>query len=87
MEIEQLIGYTAGIFTTIAVLPQLIKSWRTKEMLDVSLLMFSILILGVGFWTVYGIIKNDLPIIIFNGISFLLNVSMLALLLLNRAKN
>lgn len=86
MEIEQLIGYTAGACTTLAVLPQIVKSLRTKKMIDVSPVMFSILTFGVGVWTLYGIIKDDLPIIIFNGISFLLNFSMLLLMLLYRPK-
>lgn len=77
---ETIIGILAGIFTTVAVIPQIIKSWRTKKVMDVSPIMFSILIIGVGLWVVYGILKNDLPIIITNGISFLLNLSMLVLM-------
>ena len=85
MEIEQILGYAAGTLTTLAVLPQIIKSWKTKKVMDISPLMFSILILGVGLWTVYGFVKMDLPIIIFNGISFLLNGSMLILMLFYQA--
>ncbi|RCW91338.1 SemiSWEET family sugar transporter [Winogradskyella arenosi] len=77
MDIEKLIGILAGIFTTLAVLPQIIKALRTKKVKDVSPLMFVILCLGVGLWTVYGILKSDWPIIITNGISFLLNAIML----------
>lgn len=86
MDVIQLLGYAAGILTTLAVLPQIIKSWKTREIKDVSPFMFSLLIFGVGLWTVYGILKNDIPIIIFNGISFLLNSSMLVLLILYRRK-
>lgn len=81
MEIVEILGFVAGTCTTVAVIPQIIKSWRTKKVMDVSPVMFSILILGVGLWVVYGVIKEDLPIIITNGISFLLNLSMLALML------
>lgn len=84
MEIEPILGYAAGILTTLAVLPQIIKSWQTKEVMDVSPFMFSLLIIGVGLWTIYGILKNDVPIIVFNSISFLLNSSMLVLMLLYR---
>lgn len=86
METVQIIGFVAGTCTTVAVIPQIIKSWRTKKVMDVSPLMFSILILGVGLWVVYGIIKEDLPIIITNGISFLLNLSMLVLMLFFKSK-
>ena len=84
---EQIIGFIAGILTTVAVLPQLIKSWKTKKVMDISPFMFVLLLGGVGMWVVYGIIKNDYPIILTNGISFLLNLSMLVLMLLYQSKD
>ena len=84
---EQIIGFIAGILTTVAVLPQLIKSWKTKKVMDISPFMFVLLLGGVGMWVVYGIIKNDCPIILTNGISFLLNLSMLVIMLLYQSKD
>ncbi|KXO01242.1 hypothetical protein LS48_01905 [Aequorivita aquimaris] len=77
----QIIGFIAGLLTTIAVLPQLLKSWKTKKVLDISPAMFMLLLGGVGLWVIYGIIKMDYPIIITNGISFLLNASMLFIMM------
>ncbi|WP_178989354.1 SemiSWEET family sugar transporter [Winogradskyella schleiferi] len=77
MDLEGIIGIAAGVFTTIAVLPQIYKAITTKKVKDVSPYMFVILCLGVGLWTVYGILKNDWPIIITNGISFIFNSIML----------
>ncbi|WP_179008551.1 SemiSWEET family sugar transporter [Winogradskyella forsetii] len=77
MNIEGIIGTAAGVFTTIAVLPQIYKAITTKKVKDVSPYMFVILCVGVGLWTVYGILKNDWPIIITNGISFVFNSIML----------
>lgn len=74
---EEIIGILAGIFTTVAVLPQIFKAIKTKKVADVSPLMFITLCLGVGLWTVYGFIKNDWPIIVTNGISLILNATML----------
>lgn len=82
----EILGFVAGICTTAAVIPQIIKSWRSKEVSDVSPIMFGILMLGVGLWVVYGIFKNDLPIIVTNGISFTLNTIMLVLMLLFRKR-
>jgi MtN3 and saliva related transmembrane protein len=76
MEWTTIIGYVAGICTTAAVVPQLVKSWRTKKVRDVSPFMFGTLITGVGLWTVYGIMKNDVPIIATNGLSLALNMLM-----------
>ena len=86
MTIETIIGILAGTFTTLAVVPQIIKSWRTKKVLDVSPIMFTILLLGVGLWVVYGFLKEDIPIIVTNGISFLLNLSMLVLMFHYKSK-
>ena len=84
--IEQVIGFLAGILTTVAVIPQLIKSFKTKKVMDVSPFMFAILLGGVGLWVVYGFLKSDYPIIITNGISFLLNFSMLYIMIRYRDK-
>jgi len=78
MNIE-IIGFLAGLFTTIAIVPQLIKAYRTKKVAHLSPIFFSILLLGVFLWTVYGFLKKDYPIIITNAISFLLNSYMLLL--------
>jgi len=81
MQTVEIIGSLAGLFTTIAVLPQIVKAIKTRRVEDVSIFMFAILCLGVGLWTVYGVIKDDLPIIITNGISFILNGIMLVIIL------
>ena len=70
----------AGICTTAAVVPQLIKAWKTKKVEDVSPGMFFVLVTGLALWLVYGILKKDLPIIATNGTALLLNSLMLYLL-------
>jgi MtN3 and saliva related transmembrane protein len=83
----EVIGFAAGIFTTLAVVPQLLKSWRTKQVVDISPFMFICIMCGVGVWVVYGILKNDYPIIFTNGLSFILNFSMLMLFLRYRSNS
>ncbi|MFD2826691.1 MtN3 and saliva related transmembrane protein [Leeuwenhoekiella aestuarii] len=70
---ETAIGVIASIFTTLAVLPQVFKVIQTRSAEDISLWMFICLLIGVGSWTIYGIFKEDWPIIITNGLSFLFN--------------
>ncbi|MEO9478575.1 MAG: SemiSWEET transporter [Maribacter dokdonensis] len=77
---EEIIGIFAGVFTTIAAVPQIYRAWKTKKVDDVSPKMFFILILGVLLWTAYGVMKQDAPIIITNGISTLLNITMFILI-------
>jgi len=78
---EEIIGSLAGIFTTIAAVPQIIKALKAKKVNGVSPIMFKILILGVYLWTTYGILKSDIPIIVINGISVILNTIMLLLII------
>jgi MtN3 and saliva related transmembrane protein len=67
-----IIGLIAGTLTTIAFLPQVIKAWKTRKTRDISLITFSLLVLGIFLWLVYGALIDDLPLIIFNAIAFIL---------------
>jgi lactoylglutathione lyase len=62
----QIIGLISAFLTTAAFVPQAIKTWRTRSTSDLSPLMFSLFCLGIAGWLVYGILKNDLPIILAN---------------------
>lgn len=77
MDIIKVIGLLAGICTTMAFLPQVLKTWRSKSAKDLSLGMFSIFCTGVALWLAYGILIGDLPIILANGVTFLLAGSLL----------
>ncbi|MDT0293025.1 SemiSWEET family sugar transporter [Mesonia ostreae] len=48
MNTTEIIGMLAGIFTTIAVIPQIYKAIKTKKVDDISPFFFSILLVGVG---------------------------------------
>lgn len=74
MIIENIIGITAGILTSISMLPQLLKVIKEKTVEDLSLPMIIILITGLSLWVWYGIIKNELPIIISNAFAVLVNL-------------
>ena len=70
-------GYFAAILTTVAFLPQLIKTLKTKKAEDVSLVTLIMFICGVGFWIIYGYRISSLPILIANIITFILNLFIL----------
>ena len=82
-----ILGLVAGVCTTAAVIPQIKKAWKTKKVEDVSPGMFTILVIGVFLWVIYGIIQEDLPIIATNGVSLGLNGVMLYLMLRYRDTN
>ncbi|MDQ6901443.1 MAG: SemiSWEET family transporter [Bacteroidota bacterium] len=58
-------------------LPQLIKTFKKKKSEEISILMIICLITGIGLWIYYGVLKNDLPIIITNSFSFIVNCVLL----------
>ncbi|WP_320667968.1 SemiSWEET transporter [Prochlorococcus sp. MIT 1307] len=77
-----LLGLCAGIFTTIAFLPQVIKTWQSKSAEDVSLTMFIFFILGVILWCAYGWQIHSIPVMIANVITFILSTIILTLKLI-----
>jgi len=66
-------GYFAAFLTTVAFVPQAYKSIKTKATADISLAMYCMFCAGIFFWLVYGLQKNDLPIIIANAITLFLS--------------
>jgi MtN3 and saliva related transmembrane protein len=72
MDIIQSIGMAAGICTTVAFVPQVVKTWKSRAARDLSLGIFLIFFIGVALWLTYGIIQNDLPLILANGVTLVL---------------
>jgi len=58
-------------------LPQLIKIIKEKKAEDVSLIMVLVLLAGLSMWIVYGIMKQDWPIIVTNCFSVVVNLLLL----------
>ena len=71
MDIVTIIGLIAAAFTTVALLPQLIKVWKTKSTKDISIGMFMLYCGGVLLWFVYGVYRNDFAIILANSLAFI----------------
>ncbi|WP_149207643.1 SemiSWEET family sugar transporter [Flavobacterium johnsoniae] len=77
MNFIDIIGLFAGACITLSTVPQIVKVWKTKKVKDISLKTFSILTFGIIVWIIYGILKEDLPIIITNSVSLCLNLTMI----------
>ncbi len=72
-----IIGLVAAACTTLAFLPQAIKTWRTRSTGDLSLPMFLLMTFGVALWLVYGLILRDPPLIAGNAVTLMLSGSIL----------
>ena len=71
MDAITIIGLIAALFTTVSLLPQLIKVYKTKSTKDISIGMFTLFGAGVLLWFVYGVFVGDLPIIVANSLAFI----------------
>ena len=79
MDTITLVGFIAGMLTTVAFVPQVIRSWRLKETRDISLSMLVLYASGVFLWFVYGYWLNAAPIIAANGVSLVLILVLLGI--------
>jgi MtN3 and saliva related transmembrane protein len=70
MDITTALGLLAGTLTTIAFLPQVIRTWKSKSTKDLSLAMLGTFTTGVLFWLIYGLMIDSLPIILANAVTF-----------------
>jgi MtN3 and saliva related transmembrane protein len=77
MNFTQILGMVAGSCTTVAFLPQVIKTWKTRSAKDLSLGMFTLFCTGVFLWLIYGIRMNDVPVISANLVTLLLASTLL----------
>ena len=81
MEIDWItvIGLLAAVCTTGALVPQVVKIYKTKETADISLWMYILTSVGLILWLMYGVFLANWPIIIANGLTLVLAVLVLAL--------
>jgi MtN3 and saliva related transmembrane protein len=75
MDSITLLGLVAATCTTVAFLPQVLKNWRTKSAGDLSFGTFGLFTTGVVLWLIYGSLIHNLPIIVSNVITLVLNVA------------
>ena len=72
-------GYVAATLTTLAFVPQAIKTLKTRDTRSISLGMYSVFTVGVGFWLAYGIVLESWPMIVSNVVTFALSATILGM--------
>jgi MtN3 and saliva related transmembrane protein len=78
-----LIGYAAGVINMVHLLPQIIKSFKTKSTHDISLSYTIIHAFGLMLWTTYGVIINSYPVMIMHAIETFLAIALVVLKIRN----
>ena len=72
-------GYVAATLTTLAFVPQAWKTIRSKDTRSISLGMYVVFTIGIGFWLVYGIVLDSIPMILSNIVTFGLSATILVM--------
>lgn len=73
------LGYLAAVLTTLSFVPQAIKTIRTKDTRGISISMYLMFTVGIGFWLAYGIAIGSWPMIGSNLVTLLLAGTILGL--------
>jgi MtN3 and saliva related transmembrane protein len=74
-----LLGLVAAGCTTLAFVPQVIKTWRSQSTGDLSLGMFAVMVIGIVLWLIYALVRSDLPLAVTNGATLVLAGTILVL--------
>jgi MtN3 and saliva related transmembrane protein len=64
----------AGTLTSVASIPQVVKTLKTRHVRDISIWQPLLLVFGVALWMLYGILISDLPLILANITPLVCNV-------------
>ncbi|MBI4114868.1 MAG: hypothetical protein HY445_03440 [Candidatus Niyogibacteria bacterium] len=77
--IGEIIGYLAGVLTAGTMVPQIIKSIRTKHVRDLSIYMVLMYVLNAGLWVTYGISISSIPLILADSFALIAGLTQLFL--------
>ena len=75
----ELFGFAAATLSTIAFLPQVIKTWKTQSAKDVSYALLMTFSTGCLCWVIYGYQVEARPVMIANALTLTLNLTILAM--------
>lgn len=70
-----ILGLVATCFTTSSFIPQVITTWKTRDVSGISLPTYLIITIGLALWLAYGLLKGDLPLIVANSVMVVLTAS------------
>ena len=71
--ITTVIGMVGALLTTLAYVPQVIKTWKTQSVKALSKGLSMLFLIGTLFWLIYGILINQLPVVISNAVMMILS--------------
>jgi MtN3 and saliva related transmembrane protein len=69
---SEVLGFAAATLTTLAFLPRVVRTWRTRSAKDFSVLWIALFGLGLVCWLAYGAFIYSLSLIAANGLTLAL---------------
>lgn len=79
MQASDLLGYLAGTLTTAALIPQVWRTFRTKDVSGISLRMYVVFTTGIAVWLAYGVLLGETPMMLANSVSLVLACAVLVM--------
>jgi MtN3 and saliva related transmembrane protein len=79
MQVSDLLGYAAATLSNIAFVPQVWRTWRTRDVSGISLRMYSVFTASVAVWLAYGIVLGEVPMMISNSVGLVLASAVLVM--------
>jgi MtN3 and saliva related transmembrane protein len=79
VEYIDLLGLIATCFTTSSFVPQVWRTWRTRDVSGISLASYSVITVGLALWFVYGLLRGDLPLIVANAVMVVLTAAIVVM--------
>lgn len=75
----EILGLVAGFLTTCSFVPQVMRTYRTRSVKDISLRMYLLLCTGILLWIAYGVIIGSVAVVAANTVSLALTSSILVM--------
>jgi MtN3 and saliva related transmembrane protein len=69
IDFYEIIGLVAASITTASFLPQVFKTYKTRDTSGLSLTMYLTFFVGIVLWLIYGIHLKSSPMILANSIT------------------
>lgn len=79
MNVEEISGWLAAIFTTLIFAPQLHKAFTTKKTRDISMLMIVLAILGNAAWFVQSYLNGNTPLLVCSLLIIIMSIALIFL--------
>lgn len=75
----EVLGLAAGCMTTCSFIPQVLRTYRSRSVEDISLRMYLLLCAGIAMWVVYGALIGSVSVVAANCVSLCLTLAILAM--------